>query len=860
MPRTRIRTDSETRAPGRRKRTGADPRDILAMLPDSMAPALPTGGPARATETTEDAQAFSSRPAPPPPGHTGPQPERGQEPTEKALIVTLRTERADEVTLPCGDALQKAAMEWSHKVRNRRRWAEQEEMRETQAEHCLAAFAQLGVSREDLQKLARAHLIEVQIPYVAEHQGWEARIFPWEYMLTAATHSFRNVEANSITVLRHLDRRTNTPLASPRKPTRALIVESAPGRVRELFNFISEVNLVKNNLGVDNPRVSIDATGEELTAQIQRQQPDVIHLAGIDSHQATSLGILPERSEARDGYLLRDVEHAVVCADAEQLARIVSAAQRKPLLVSCNIYNSAARLCALMVAEGAGAAIGFQDEFEDRLTELFFTNFYLAWRLTDWNLLHAFQFACEALRKEPRGLVGTGMVLWSERSLLQPLSSPETVNEPRKRRGAVSSVTETTEDRSSPSLQQRVRDEKRKPIMQLTDIKDASALSGILELEIIPHRQLNYSMLHNDRGLFQKFSLTKLQPGLLTGVHIEVKLYVGSTEGFGYDAQFNLEESKDLCDTIRIPLMYLAGNSLQERVHASLYVRVTWEPEGRTSLELYRDTHRVTLLPLDEWRDDDTDRVWLPSFVLPRDPAVGHIIDAAQRYLMALLDDSNAGFDGYQSTTGDEELTDSVDLQVQAIWSSLLYERTLNYINPPPTYTSRSQRIRTPSDILHGKRGTCIDLALLLASCLEYIEIYPVIILLKGHAFPCYWRRYAAHRTFIEGALPANTASVVEAASGSTGGSGAKKPAWYVSPQTDSKSYEMVVQWVRNRDIVPIETVWLTQHGSFYGAIEEGVKNLRNKQDFDAFIDVTLARRHGVTPIPLGVAGNGAGR
>jgi hypothetical protein len=58
------------------------------------------------------------------------------------------------------------------------------------------------------------------------------------------------------------------------------------------------------------------------------------------------------------------------------------------------------------------------------------------------------------------------------------------------------------------------------------------------------------------------------------------------------------------------------------------------------------------------------------------------------------------------------------------------------YINPPPTFTEKSQRLRTPSDIVMGKRGTCIDLTLLLAACLEYAEIYPVLFLLKDHAFP----------------------------------------------------------------------------------------------------------------------------
>ena len=46
--------------------------------------------------------------------------------------------------------------------------------------------------------------------------------------------------------------------------------------------------------------------------------------------------------------------------------------------------------------------------------------------------------------------------------------------------------------------------------------------------------------------------------------------------------------------------------------------------------------------------------------------------------------------------------------------------------------------------------GTCIDLALLLASCLEYVDIYPVVVLLSGHAFAGYWRSESAHDAFVQ--------------------------------------------------------------------------------------------------------------
>src|SRR5262249_54561457 len=126
-----------------------------------------------------------------------------------------------------------------------------------------------------------------------------------------------------------------------------------------------------------------------------------------------------------------------------------------------------------------------------------------------------------------------------------------------------------------------------------------------------------------------------------------------------------------------------------------------------------------------------------------RDPAILKIIASSRRYLIGIMDDPAAGFDGYQDSPP------QVDRQVQAIWTALVNEYRLQYINPPPAYSARTQRLRTPTEIVKSNSGTCIDLALLLASCLEYIGVYPVIVLLVDHAFVGYWRSEGAHDHFV---------------------------------------------------------------------------------------------------------------
>jgi hypothetical protein len=146
--------------------------------------------------------------------------------------------------------------------------------------------------------------------------------------------------------------------------------------------------------------------------------------------------------------------------------------------------------------------------------------------------------------------------------------------------------------------------------------------------------------------------------------------------------------------------------------------------------------------------------------------------------------------------------------------------------------------LRTPTDVVRGRRGTCIDLTLLLAACLEYLDIYPVIILLKGHAFAGYWRSAETHQAFVQ------SRTVSPAPGARTTGQTWR---WYL----DKSFYGEVQDAVQRGDLVPIESVWLTHRGSFWEAVDEGVKNLRDAEEFDALIDVKLAREEEVTPLPL---------
>jgi hypothetical protein len=739
-------------------------------------------------------------------------------------VVRLRLMDGTEYLIESSQRLKRFAMQWVYVVRNRGRWSETEAARNDLSERVRQGLEELGLELRDLERIAEAGTVEVSIPYHTEEVGWETRILPWEYMLSTATKSFRG--NTSLTVIRHFDGPLSQP-SSARPVNSLLVVESAPGRLANAYVFESERELVMSNLALPKSDKIINPTLAELAGRLQTDKPDVLHVAGIDRHEGDRfLNIADKeasRSDRRDGMYLMGADGSPQAVDAVTLNRtLFEPLNPKPVLVSFNFYNSGARLAPMALAYGVGAAIGFQDEIDNAAAELFFANFYWSWRQAKWDLLSAFRVALNELRQQANNLTGAGVVLWSAQSLLQ--SAPQAKPKRTHRKAAAAPAKSLTEQ-----LQ-----ETRSKVVISTGTGEGS-MGALLKAEVKAFDKVNYSLLHNNRGLFKSFTLHKFTQQRINNIKVEVVLYVGS-ESFPYRTSFNLEKPVlDVAPLIKVALTSALSRSIREGVHTSLYVSVACNGE-----EIYCETHRVTLLAVDEWQDDGQSTFYLPSFVLPRDPAVAQITDKAQKYLMALEDDPGAGFDGYQTP-------ELIDMQVRALWAALSYDIALNYINPPPTFTALSQRLRTPCDVIDGHRGTCIDLALLLAACLEYVQIYPVIFLLKGHAFPGYWRSEAGHENFI-GVKNALSAEIAGAGSEmiSTGRDGQRYP-WAVQ----SDAYHEIVQLVRNGDLVPLETVWLTQHKSFCDAIEGGLENLRNQREFDAMIDIRKARINDVTPLPI---------
>lgn len=732
--------------------------------------------------------------------------------SEKGIRVRCPTKRKDLEELHSGCLL------WSYLVLRRLRWNTSEHGRDdlgTRAEEFLES---LGVKEAALKELAKAGAAEVSIPYYAEKEGWFWRILPWEYLLSSATRRHRS---RALTIVRHLDNRSGCEYHATDGHGVTVLI-SAPADVYEAYDFTTERAMVRSALDEMQPVPLESPTLEWIRRQMQEHGPAVVHVGGVDSHEGHwLLGIPRPTSPLLDGVVLSDAEGRPVHVSSQELAAaIVSYPDATPRLVVFNLYRSAARTAPLCVAAGASAAIGFQDTFDDLAAEIFLGEFYRTWQKSE-DLLIAFELAWEALRDYPKRLSGSGIVLWSARPLLTEDCSD-------------------IKDRLETSRAQLVAARPQHQDLSPEEVKNAA---NELRIEYKAPQEINYALLHNREPIYRKFRIANPGQVWVPDLKIEVELFAGS-EPIKCNAQIPVPMHPiSVTDQLFLPLTSRLMRGLGEKVRANLATRVSVADHS-----LANWVNRVTLLPINQWIDDDQQRQWLPSFVFPLDPAVLRIIAAAQPHLRVITDSWSVGFDGYQGV--DENLEDptaSVDNQVAAIWTALVQDFSLGYINPPPTYTALSQRLRTPSQVIDNRRGTCIDLALLLAACCEYVGLYPVIFLLEGHAFPGYWRSEEAWYHFVDMDDVAKLREDSFDEMFDLLDDYPQNHSW-VFGRADQR---MLLDAVKRGDLVPIESTWLTATSSFDDAIDEGYANLRPKKEFEALIDIMVAREADVTPLPI---------
>jgi len=132
-----------------------------------------------------------------------------------------------------------------------------------------------------------------------------------------------------------------------------------------------------------------------------------------------------------------------------------------------------------------------------------------------------------------------------------------------------------------------------------------------------------------------------------------------------------------------------------------------------------------------EWTGLSTAPELIAAFVRPNDPAVDSVLRNAAEKLRAA--GKNPALDGYKANAKARAWELSA-----AIWAALVDENIV-YALPPQSFERSGQKVRSPSALIERKIGTCLDLTLLFAACLEQAGLNPIVGLCDGHAFCGVW-------------------------------------------------------------------------------------------------------------------------
>lgn len=201
----------------------------------------------------------------------------------------------------------------------------------------------------------------------------------------------------------------------------------------------------------------------------------------------------------------------------------------------------------------------------------------------------------------------------------------------------------------------------------------------------------------------------------------------------------------------------------------------------------------------------------IASYITPNHPYVYKI----KRKAIEILEKEglSTAFEGYQSNDPERVLQ-----IVSAIYTAVQNEQIV-YSSLPPGYEITGQRLRLLNTLQNEKFGNCIDLSLLFAACLEAVDLNPIVIIVRGHAFVGCWLNDDRFSETINDDKSAITKRI-------------------------SKGIREIAAWEAT-------SICKGNNIVFGEALNLGESQLVEKEDFLVSIDLKKARTFRIRPLPL---------
>lgn len=330
-------------------------------------------------------------------------------------------------------------------------------------------------------------------------------------------------------------------------------------------------------------------------------------------------------------------------------------------------------------------------------------------------------------------------------------------------------------------------------------------MSNKLEVEFLYLPVINFAIQQNKIPIIRQLSIKNKSNTALNNI----KICLTSEPDFSDETSAFIDILPSN-ESVRI-------EPIQLKLSTTYFAQATERASGHITIKIYSDSQQlfeekypIDVLAYDQWAGISILPEMLSAFITPNHPATVPIIKRAADILEQWT--GNPSLDEYQSRTPDR-----VQKQMAAVYTAIS-EHNIIYSTVPASFEESGQRIRLTDIVMAQKLGTCIDMALLYASCLEAIGIHPLIVITNGHAFAGGW--------LVPETFPDNIIDDVSLLT--------KRTAKGIN------------------DITLVETTCMTQGNNtdFDQAVKIANTKLTQPNDFVLAIDVKRSRYSGIRPIP----------
>ncbi|MDS1116650.1 DUF4011 domain-containing protein [Gordonia westfalica] len=328
-----------------------------------------------------------------------------------------------------------------------------------------------------------------------------------------------------------------------------------------------------------------------------------------------------------------------------------------------------------------------------------------------------------------------------------------------------------------------------------------------LRIVLHAHPAINLALVHNDVPLITALEVINTSDAEMTDLTATVHLHGRGVEltpstSRTYDGRIaaGADVLWDDFSSFLPPIDELRDLNESYQATVTVTVQSLWTETAQLTVP-------IRVLAHNEWFNSPVFYDSLAAFVQPNTHAVTSVLDAAAEILRTNTGDASLG--GYQG--GRERAA----LIAAAVYEALR-TRQIRYIDPPASFENTGQKVRTTSQVLEERFGTCIDLSVTYAACLEAAGIRPLIWITENHAFTGFLRE--------ETGLPHPSL-------------------------TDQNA---LLNLAESGIAVPVDAIYYEsgEAGSFKAAISAGRRFFAEPDKLLGVIGITAARKDGIRPLP----------